>query len=118
MDKKSLFFVILFAVIVVAGVLLWLRLGSGGGVVAVITVDGQEYDRVNLSRVKQPYDIPLTTDYGSNTIHVEPGAISVTEADCPDRICVLQGKLTGDGFPIVCMPHRLMIYIEDSDIDG
>ena len=118
MDKKSWIFVILFAVIVLAGVLLWLRLGSGGGVIAVITVDGREYDRVNLSRVKEPYEFTLKSDYGSNTIRVEPGAISVTDTDCPDRICVLQGKLIGGGFPIVCMPHRLMIYIEDTDIDG
>ena len=118
MDKKSWFFVIAFAVIVIAGVLLWLRIGAGGGVIAVISVDGAEYDRVDLSRVKEPYDIEITTRYGHNTVHVEPGAISVTEADCPDHICVYMGKLTGDGIPIVCMPHRLMIYIEDSGIDG
>ena len=118
MDKKSWIFVIVFALIVIAGILLWLRLGAGGGVIAVITVDGAEYDRVDLSRVKEPYDIEISTQYGHNTVHVEPGAISVTEADCPDLICVYMGKLTGDGIPIICMPHRLMIYIEDSGIDG
>ena len=118
MDKKSWIFVIVFAVIVIAGVLLWLRIGANGGVIAVITVDGKEVDRIDLSRVKEPYDFDLTTEYGHNTIHVEPGAISVTEADCPDLICVYMGKLSGDGIPIICMPHHLMISIEDSGIDG
>ena len=118
MDKKSWIFVIAFAVIVIAGVLLWLRLGAGGGVIAVISVDGAEYDRVDLSRVKEPCDIEISTPYGHNTVHIEPGAISVTEADCPDLVCVHMGKLTGGGIPIVCMPHRLMIWIEDSGIDG
>ena len=89
-----------------------------GGVIAVITVDGKEVDRIDLSRVKEPYDFDLTTEYGHNTIHVEPGAISVTEADCPDLICVYMGKLSGDGIPIICMPHHLMIAVEDSGIDG
>ena len=51
-------------------------------------------------------------------MHVEPGAISVTEADCPDGICVRQGKLTTAGVPIVCMPHRLVIEIYGDAIDG
>ena len=46
------------------------------------------------------------------------GAISVTEADCPDGICVRQGKLTTAGVPIVCMPHRLVIEIYGDAIDG
>ena len=118
MDKKSWIFVIVFAVIVIAGIFLWLHLGQSGGMIAVITVDGREFDRVDLSRVKEPYDIEISTEYGHNTVHVERGAIAVTKADCPDLICVYQGKLTGGGIPIVCMPHRLVIYIEDSGIDG
>ena len=44
---------------------------------------------------------------------------AVTEADCPDHICVLMGRLTTDGgMPIICMPHRLMIEIEDDGLDG
>ena len=99
------------------GAFLLLR-GSGEGTVAVISVDGDELDRIDLSRVKEPYDIEVDTGYGRNLVHVEPGAISVTEADCPDRICVAMGKLRGDGIPIVCMPHHLIIRIEGSEIDG
>ena len=103
---------------ILIGSLLYFVLGNTGGTIAVITVDGEELDRIDLSRVKESYDFEIRTEYGSNTVHVEPGGISVTKADCPDLICVHQGKITGGGIPIVCMPHRLVIQIEGGNIDG
>ena len=118
MKRKTWIWILLFALLVIGGLLLYYRLGQTGGTIAVVSVDGKELERIDLSRIRDSYDFVVTTDYGSNTIHVEPGAISVTEADCPDKICVHQGKLTGGGIPIICMPHRLVIEIEDSGLDG
>ena len=118
MKKKNLFWILLFAALVVGGLLLWHALAATGGTIAVISVDGKELDRIDLSRVREPYDIEISTEYGRNIVHVEPGAVSVSEADCPDRVCVHQGRLTGGGIPLVCMPHRLVIYIEGGGIDG
>ena len=101
-----------------AGAFLILRGIGGDGTVAVISVDGEELDRIDLSRVKESYDIEIDTGYGRNVVHVEPGAISVTEADCPDKICVAMGRLQGSGIPIICMPHHLIIAIEGDGIDG
>ena len=119
MDKKAKIWIIVFAAVAVlcCGVFA-VRTLSGGGTVAVISIDGEEYDRIDLSKVRESYDIEIETRWGRNTIHVEPGAISVTEADCPDGICVRQGKLTTAGVPIVCMPHRLVIEIYGDAIDG
>ena len=118
MKRKTWIWILLFAALVLGGLLLYYHLGRTGGTMAVISVDGKEIERIDLSRVEDSYDIVVETAYGRNTVHVEPGAISVTEADCPDRICVHQGKLTGGGIPIVCMPHRLVIEIEDDQFDG
>ena len=118
MKTKSLMWGLLFAVIVIGGLLLYRGLGRGEGTVAVISVDGEELERVDLSKVRKEYDLEISTEYGNNTVHIEPGAISVTAADCPDHVCVHQGKLTGSGIPIICMPHRLVIEIEGGDIDG
>lgn len=88
------------------------------GSIAVITVNCEEFDRIDLQTVNEPYDIEIKTEFGVNVVHVEPGAISVTSASCPDKVCVKQGKMTGGGVPIVCMPNRLVINIEGSGIDG
>ena len=118
MKTKSLMWGLLCAVIVIGGLLLYRGLGRGEGTVAVISVDGEELERVDLSKVRKEYDLEISTEYGSNTIHIEPGAISIIQADCPDRICMAQGKLTGSGIPIICMPHRLVIEVQGGDIDG
>jgi hypothetical protein len=98
-------------------IFLLLRAGGTGGRIAVISVDGVELRRIDLGAVGEPYDIPVTTDWGSNVIHVEKGAISVTQSDCPDHICMQMGKLrTGGGLPIICMPHRLVIELEGTDV--
>lgn len=52
----------------------------------------------------------LYEDYtDGNLIKVEGGKVSVAEADCPDRICVLNGAV--DSGEIICMPHGLTIKI-------
>ena len=118
MKNKNILWGLLFAVIVIGGVLLYLSLGRGEGTVAVISVDGEVLERIDLSKVRKPYDMDISTEYGHNTVHVEKGAISVSEADCPDKVCMYQGRLTGSGIPIICMPHRLVIEIEGGDIDA
>ena len=116
--RTSVIFGLLFAVIVIGGLLSYFLLDRGEGTVAVISVDGEVLERIDLSKVRKPYDIDISTEYGHNTVHVEKDAISVSEADCPDKVCIYQGRLTGSGIPIICMPHRLVIEIEGGDIDA
>ena len=118
MNKKSLIFAVLFAALVIAGLLLYIAIGNMGGNVAVISLDGEEYERIDLSRVEEAYDIEISTRYGTNIVHVQPGAIGVSYADCPDKVCVNRGSISGGGIPIACVPHRLMISIEGGEIDG
>jgi hypothetical protein len=117
-SMKKLIVLLAAAVILCLAVYFAFVLFAPAGTTAVIYVDGREYRRVDLSKVKEPYVIEIETVYGRNTVLVEPGAISVSYADCPDKICVHQGRLTGAGIPIVCMPHRLVIEIIDRKLDG
>ena len=118
MKKKSFLWGLLLALIVAAGLLLYGKLGRGEGMVAVVSVNGEVLERIDLSKVREAYDLDVATDFGRNIVHVEPGAISVTHADCPDQICVMQGRLSSSGIPIICMPNRLVISIEGGDLDG
>ena len=118
MKKKSFLWGLLLALVAAAGLLLYGKLGRGEGMVAVVSVNGEVLERIDLSKVREDYDLDVATEFGRNIVHVEPLAISVTHADCPDQICVMQGKLSGSGIPIICMPNRLVISIEGGDIDG
>mgnify|MGYP000590388048 CR=1 FL=1 len=37
------------------------------------------------------------------------------EADCPDKYCVKQGKITKTRQNIVCLPHKVVVEIAVSD---
>ena len=80
--------------------------------VAVIYQDGNEVCRVDLTAVRESYTIPLK----GNTILVEPGAISMQSADCPDKLCIRQGTLHTVG-QIVCLPNRVLIEMESDSGD-
>ena len=99
-----------FAVLALAALLL--QGLSGPGAVARIEVDGQVVRRVDLATVTSGETFTIDTPWGSNAIEVRPGGIRVADADCPDRVCVNKGWLTGGYAPIVCLPHRLVITLE------
>lgn len=118
LSTKKLIMIIAAAVIICLAVYFAVLRLAPKGDMAVISVNGEEYRRIDLSKVKEPYELRIETEYGVNTVLVEPGAISVSSADCPDKICVYQGRLTQAGIPIICMPHRLVISIEGGQTDA
>ena len=118
MNTKKLILLISAATAVCLAVYFLILSLAPSGDTAVIYLDGEEYGRIDLAKVKEEYTFTISTAYGSNTVLVEHGAISVTSADCPDLICVHQGRLTQAGVPIICMPHRLVIMIEGGDMDA
>ncbi len=80
--------------------------------VARIVLDGELVEEIDLTRVGTPYSFSVESGSGGeNTILVEPGRIRVSQADCPDRICVGQGFISDGTVPIVCLPHKLIVEI-------
>jgi hypothetical protein len=83
---------------------------------AVVMVDGREYGRFDLSS-EQTITIS-GADGGYNSLALSDHRASVIDADCPDRLCVSQRSIGMRGETIVCLPHRLVISIEDSIEEG
>ena len=86
------------------------------GAAAVVTVDGVEIGRYPLSKSGT---FPLNG--GTNILVVENGEAWVTEANCPDKICMAMGKISRNGEFIACLPNRLLIVVEGgekSSVDG
>ena len=84
--------------------------------VAVVTVDGTEIARYPLSQ-----DGTFVLNEGSNTLVIENGEAWVSEANCPDKLCMGFGKISKNGEIIVCLPNRLIVMIEGgeaSEIDA
>lgn len=88
--------------------------------VARITRDGELLEEIQLDKVDKSYSFTVEDEFGSNTVLVEPGRIRISQADCPDQVCVDQGFISDGTVPIVCLPHKLMIEIVGggSDLDA
>lgn len=89
---------------------LWFFLGRTPGAWAVVRVEGREVARYSLS---QNGVYPLNG--GTNVLTVDNGSATVTEADCPDKICVEQGRVRYTGQCITCLPNKLTVTLEGGD---
>ena len=107
----------MFSALVVlgGGAFLLLRGAHTGPGQERMSVERVVYEELHLNAVAMPYDIRIETELGYNIVHVEHGAISVSEANCPDQVCVHQGRITGSMVPIACLPHRLVIEIVEAE---
>ena len=121
MKKKDLF---LIGIILVVGMIGFFafkgiqRFASSSEQILKISVDGEVYGEYSL-KDKQEIKIGDT-----NICQIqEAGTVSMTEADCPDHLCVKQGKIKEFGESIVCLPNKVVLEIVTDDknaerIDG
>ena len=80
------------------------------GEIARIYQDGKLIREVSLTDVASPYEFQVeASDGGYNLIRVEKGAIGI---NCPDKICQQRGMVSDTGYPVTCLPHKLVIQIE------
>lgn len=60
-------------------------------------------------------------DESYNLLLIHEGRARITDADCPDQLCVRQKDISRNGESIICLPHQMVILIEspeESDIDA
>ena len=88
-----------------------LLLPKEDGTIARITLDAAVVSEIDLSTADGSSSFTVTGEVGSNTILAEKGRIRVTQADCPDQVCVNQGWISDSSLPIVCLPNKLVIEI-------
>ena len=94
--KSAKTWIIIFTAVLIICTAAFLLLKHSGvqGTTAVIRVNGEVYEKIDLN------------------------AVAVADADCRDHICMSQGKVSKAGVPIVCLPHKLTVEIEGGDIDA
>ncbi|MDR0839223.1 MAG: NusG domain II-containing protein [Oscillospiraceae bacterium] len=112
--KSTKFWVAAIAVLLAASAVAASALSrvSFKGAVANVYLDGELIRAIALDGVTSGYSFEVEDDDGGhNTITVERGRIRVSDADCPDLICVKQGWISNGVTPVVCLPHRLLIEI-------
>lgn len=84
---------------------------------AVITVDGEIVETLNLSQVKEKIIIcPETVP--EVVIAAENGEIYFERAECEDKLCVAAGRLSRCGDTAACLPAKTVITITGAEVDA
>ena len=104
------------AAIAAAAGIIYLSASESEKKYACIYQDGVLIHKINLSDVEKPYTVTV----GSNVILVEKGQVSMSDADCPDGLCIKQGAITGNARPIVCLPNNVVVKLtnDEKDVDA
>lgn len=76
---------------------------------AEVTIDGELVQVLDLSK-NQEVTIQGARG-GTNHLTVQDGEIWCSQASCPDKVCVHQGKQSRDGEIIVCLPNLMIVQI-------
>ena len=71
-----------------------------------VTSDGEVIYTGTLADINEPV-VLNSNKLGYNKIVITDSGAKVTEADCPDKLCIEQSER--GTYPIVCLPHKLVI---------
>ena len=104
---------ILCALIFIGGIAgSWYVLNRETGQMVEVLQGGEVIYTFDMSKVEDQEIEVLNDDGGRNVILIQDGRICVSEANCPDHICMEQGWLDS-AVPIVCLPNQLTIQFAD-----
>lgn len=79
---------------------------------AIVKIDGKEVERFDLDEISSKMVTYHPSDTQYNIVEIQEGKIRVKEDNSPDQIAVRTGWISEPGQTSICLPHRLVITIE------
>lgn len=115
-SKNDIIFIVIL-VVLVGGVAMFFSLRpQNAGAQVVVTVDGEEYGRYSLN---EDTEVPIELEgVTTNLLIIKDGEADMTEADCPDKLCVHQKAISKNHETIVCLPNKVVVEITGSEESG
>lgn len=82
------------------------------GAAVTVKVNGESVASFSLAK-----DGVYSLNGGTNVLCIQEGKAFLTSADCPDHLCVKQGKISKNGQTITCLPNRLTVTVVGGEED-
>lgn len=98
--------ILVVSVIIIAFALFFFYYSGESGEYVVVNINGIEVERHSLK-----IDGTFSLNNGSNILVIQDGKAYLIEANCPDKLCVKQGKIDKTGQCITCLPNKLTVTI-------
>lgn len=87
----------------------------------VIEVNGNVYKTIPMSDGMKSENIHIELENGNHIdIAVSENGAYVKDVECPDKVCQKTGLVSRAGQSIVCLPNKVVVYIEgkkESEVD-
>lgn len=96
--------IILFAAVIAFTAAVTLSVFRHTGDTVTVTMQGGETK-------SYPLEENRVVDLGVMKLFIEDGAVWVTDADCPDKVCEHSGRIRYEHQSIVCLPNKITITI-------
>jgi hypothetical protein len=99
--------------------LFYINITKKNGDKAIIRVDGKIYKEVALNK-----DITIRipgAEEGTNLLVIKDGIVDMTDASCPDKLCVHHKPIRYNGESIICLPNKVSVEIvsrKDQELDA
>lgn len=119
-DRKLIAGILLIALLGFAGNHAYaaMRLAKTSRTLAVIKAEGKVVRTIALKE-DTAESLWVAGRLGPEKVEVQGKRIRIIQSPCPDQICVRQGWISSPGQSIVCVPGRIVIYIEgESAVDA
>jgi hypothetical protein len=112
-DRKLIAGVLLIALLGFAGnhVLAAKQMDKGSQAQAIIKAEGKVIRTIALHE-KAAGSFLITGKIGPERVEIAGKRVRIVQSPCPNQLCVQQGWISTPGQSIVCVPGRILIYIE------
>ena len=113
LNKRDIILIVALLLVGIIALVIWHFVYSVDGSYITVEQRGNLIGTYPLN-VDKEIDIEYRGDV-VNKIVIEDGYCYMEEAECPDHLCIKQGKVNKSGQTIVCLPNRVVVTVIDSN---
>ena len=103
LEKRDKLLIVIVVCVALCAFLAHQIIGGDGAGKVTVKVNGELKGTYSLAE-----DQTIEINGGTNILQIKNGKADMTEADCPDQLCVNQRAISRQGESIICLPHKLV----------
>ena len=110
LEKRDKLLIVIVVCVALCAFLAHQIIGGDGAGKVTVKVNGELKGTYSLAE-----DQTIEINGGTNILQIKNGKADMTEADCPDQLCVNQRAISRQGERIICLPHKVVVEVESSE---
>lgn len=105
--RNDVILILIIVIVTVVSATLYFSFQKDGKNVSVI----KNGETIATYSLQEKISVPIRNENNINVLVVENGMAYISQANCPDKICVNHRPVSKSGETIVCLPAKLVIEI-------